>query len=74
MNEFPVEVENPESERYFAENQSYLSFSDNKSGDNVVRSHPGVLNVTSVVTNATEWRNLLNTTLFEVRSLSVATG
>eukprot|EP00090_Calanus_glacialis_P015256 TRINITY_DN24110_c0_g1_i3.p1 TRINITY_DN24110_c0_g1~~TRINITY_DN24110_c0_g1_i3.p1 ORF type:complete len:495 (-),score=85.15 TRINITY_DN24110_c0_g1_i3:276-1760(-) len=65
MNEFPVEVENPESERYFAENQSYLSFSDNKSGDNVVRSHPGVLNVTSVVTNATEWRNLLNTTLFE---------
>ena len=64
MKEYPVEeVVNTESDKYFVENPSYLSVSDNKSCDNVVSSQ----NVTNVVNNATEWRDLLNTTLFEVR-------
>ena len=60
------EVENPESEKYFVENPSYFSLSDNKSRDNAVRSHSGIINVTNVINNATEWRDLLNAPLFEV--------
>jgi len=66
MYEYLVEeVENPESEKYSVENQSYLNFSDNKSSGNVVRSHSDFLNVTSVINNETEWKDFLNTTLFE---------
>ena len=72
MYEYLVEeVENPESEKYSVENQSYLNFSDNKSSGNVVRSHSDFLNVTSVINNETEWKDFLNTTLFEVSGLKV---
>ena len=66
MYNYLIDLDTSVAVRFAAENESFNSFSDNKSSDNVVRSHTGVLNATNVDRNYTQWRSLLNTTLFHV--------
>ena len=65
MNDLVIGKEYSPIEKYSVEEHSYL----NKSSANVVRGRLVALNGTSFQTNETTWRDLLNTTLFEVRMI-----
>ena len=54
---------------FVGDNHSYASDSNEITTSNLVRTHHTNFNIT---TNTTEWRNLLNTTLFQVKIVKVA--